>query len=157
MATLFLYLGITIIGYFLGAGARKHAGGFAMSFYPWIGRLEMISVAVLVFIIGGRIGASEEIIRSLGTIGLKAFAYTLIIMAAAVGAFAVVRRLLGFDRYGRRGTQEAGQEKADEEASSPRINKFMVLIVAFVSIGILSVYLFLPDALLAVQHVLTGF
>ncbi len=150
MATLFLYLGITIIGYFIGAGARKHAGGFAMSFYPWVGRLEMLSVAVLVFIIGGRIGASEEIIRSLGTIGLKAFAYTLIIMAAAVASFAVVRRLLGFDRYGRRGTQETGPEKAGaEEASTPRINKFTVLIVGFVAAGILSGYLFLPDALLA--------
>ena len=172
MATLILYLVITIIGYFLGAGARKHAGDFAMSFYPWVGRVEMISIAILVLIIGGRIGASEEIIRSLGTIGLKAFAYTLIIMAAAVAAFAVVRRLLGFDRYGRlvygkaaemasgaqgdsamtQRTEPKAVEVTDgaaESGTGARINKFTILIIGFVALGILLGYFVRPDALLA--------
>jgi uncharacterized membrane protein YbjE (DUF340 family) len=149
MKTLVLYIGITVVGYLAGAKAGIKP----------MPRFLTAVIAFLVFIMGSRIGASEEIIASLGTIGLQALAYTLIIMVTAVLAFSLVRRLLGFDRYGRRirrnpvaaGPDIAAAEepRKSQEAgggSKPGINKMTILIISCVALGILAGHFILPDA-----------
>lgn len=112
MSYLFLYLGITVVGYCIGTYLKKRQIRVS-----WLGSLQTAVIVILVFLMGSRIGANEEIVSSLDTIGLISLAYTLIIFFVTVLAFSLVRRLLGFDRYGiRRIDISAGQ---DESAAAP--------------------------------------
>ncbi len=159
MTYLLLYLAVTVIGYFIGARLKKQNKA-----WKWVGPLQTLVIIFLVFIMGSRIGASEEIVSSLGTIGLISFVFTLVIMFVTVVAFTLVRRLMGFDRYGRRGVAKAAAEaaeasgsdaKADEgEAVKPRLNSLTIIMVIFVAAGIAAGYLFLPESFVAVSGTL---
>lgn len=167
MIYLLLYLAVTVVGYIIGAQMKKR--GLKSS---WIGRLQTLVIILLVFLMGSRIGANEQILESLDTIGLIAFAFTLIIFVFTCAGFFVTRKALGFDRYGIR---RAGKGNTDPDAkaeieteASPteetlhaeevipaeetdtskptKINWLTILIVLFVVIGILAGYLVLPEA-----------
>ena len=60
MGVTILYLGMTVIGYFAGAIMRKNNRemGFA-------GKVPLVAITILVFIMGSRIGSDESIVRSL--------------------------------------------------------------------------------------------
>ena len=184
MSYLFLYLGITIIGFLIGSQLKKR--GIAL---PWVSPMQTAVIIVLVFLMGSRIGSNEEIVASLDTIGLISFAYTIIIFATTVLTYSVVRRLLGFNRYGIRHADAGkrrikdGEAAADEDAGNagngsgqtpqaaketqivettaaadrsaepetkqkqkglPKINSLTLLILVFVTIGILAGYFLLP-------------
>lgn len=119
--------------------------------------LQTIALVALVFVMGARIGSEDEIVRSLDTIGLKAFVITMFIFAGTVATAFVVRKLLGFDKFGilkkaaiceckaqacgdARGTDEALEEP---EAKSDKT--MLLCIFVPVTLGILSGFLFLPD------------
>ncbi len=151
LITLLLYLAVTIVGYFIGARLKKQN-----KTWKWVGDLQTLVIIVLVFLMGSRIGASEEIVSSLGTIGLISFVFTIIIMLVTVVAFTVVRRIMGFDRYGKRGTAQATSAKTTalggasaEEAPAPKLNSLTLIMVVFVAVGIAAGYLFLPDGFIA--------
>lgn len=171
MAYLALYLAITVAGYFIGRELRKRN-----RVIPGIGTIQTVVIMVLVFLMGSRIGANDEIVSSLDTIGLVSLIYTLIIMAFAVAAFTILRRLFGFDRYGvRKGRAEAKAPSAKatdaaaeasgsgEEADAPgdapkekKVNGLTIIIVVFMALGIFAGYFFLPDGFIAVSgHLLT--
>lgn len=156
LITLLLYLAVTVAGYFIGARLKKQN-----KTWKWVGDLQTLVIIVLVFLMGSRIGASEEIVSSLGTIGLISFVFTIIIMLTTVAAFTVVRRLMGFDRYGKRGTaRETGakatalDESSAEEAPAPKLNSLTLIMVVFVAVGIAAGYLFLPDGFIAMTGTL---
>ena len=159
MTYLLLYLAVTVIGYFIGARLKKQNKA-----WKWVGPLQTLVIIILVFIMGSRIGASEEIVSSLGTIGLISFVFTLVIMFLTVVAFTLVRRLMGFDRYGRRGVAKAAAEAAEtsesdakaaaDEAVKPRLNSLTIIMVIFVAAGIAAGYLFLPESFVAVSGTL---
>lgn len=179
MSYLFLYLGITIVGFLIGSQLKRR--GIAL---PWVSSMQTAVIIVLVFLMGSRIGSNEEIVASLDTIGLISFAYTIIIFATTVLTYSVVRRLLGFDRYGIRHA-DAGKSVAKAESTAdegvgriaggsgqslqtepaaktavtaepsaspekkekkalPKINSLTLLILVFVTIGILAGYFLLP-------------
>lgn len=146
MSSLILYLAVTIVGYLIGSKLKNT--GISL---PWIGRLQTGVIVILVFLMGSRIGANEEIIGSLDSIGLISFVYTIIVMGMTCLAFTAARRLLGFDRYGIR--QASGQRQAgpgrEDGSGKPQINSMTILIVAFVALGVVSGYLFLPDGFIA--------
>lgn len=151
MTDLLIYIAVTIFGYFVGAKLKKQN-----KTWKWVGSMQTLVIIVLVFLMGSRIGASEEIISSLGTIGLVSFVFTLIIMLMTVIAFTAMRRVMGFDRYGRRGAEKAASQDADakadegaEEKTAPRLNSLTIIIVVFVAVGIAAGYLFLPDGFIA--------
>ena len=159
MTYLLLYLAVTVIGYFIGARLKKQNKA-----WKWVGPLQTLVIIILVFIMGSRIGASEEIVSSLGTIGLISFVFTLVIMFVTVVAFTLVRRLMGFDRYGRRGVAKAAAEAVEasesdakaaaDEAVKPRLNSLTIIMVIFVAAGIAAGYLFLPESFVAVSGTL---
>ena len=159
MTYLLLYLAVTVIGYFIGARLKKQN-----KVWKWVGPLQTLVIIILVFIMGSRIGASEEIVSSLGTIGLISFVFTLVIMFVTVVAFTLVRRLMGFDRYGRRGVAKAAAEAVEasesdakaaaDEAVKPRLNSLTIIMVIFVAAGIAAGYLFLPESFVAVSGTL---
>ena len=151
MTDLLIYIAVTIAGYFVGARLKKQN-----KTWKWVGPMQTLVIIVLVFLMGSRIGASDEIISSLGTIGLVSFVFTLIIMLMTVVAFTAARRVMGFDRYGRRGAAKAVSQDADakadegaEENAAPRLNSLTIIIVVFVAVGIAAGYLFLPDGFIA--------
>lgn len=154
MITLLLYLAVTVAGYFIGARLKKQN-----KTWKWVGDLQTLVIVVLVFLMGSRIGASEEIVSSLGTIGLISFMFTIIIMLATVVAFTVVRRIMGFDRYGKRGAAREAAEanaktSAAEDAPTPKMNSLTLIMVVFVAVGIAAGYLFLPDGFIAMTGTL---
>ena len=143
MSYLFLYLAITIVGYFIGAKLKKK--GRKLS---WASPLQTVVIVVLVFLMGSRIGANEEIVASLGTIGLVSLAYTVIVLAVTCAAYSVARRLMGFDRYGIRGSGSSAQT-VSEGSGGATVNRLTVMIVFFVAIGIAAGYFVLPQAFIA--------
>ena len=88
----------------------------------------------------------------------------IVIMFLTVVAFTLVRRLMGFDRYGRRGVAKAAAEAAEtsesdakaaaDEAVKPRLNSLTIIMVIFVAAGIAAGYLFLPESFVAVSGTL---
>lgn len=72
MSVLLLYLGITVVGYFLGAFLKKKdisLKGISVS--------QTVAIVILVFVMGSKIGADKEIVSSLDTIGLISVVITL--------------------------------------------------------------------------------
>ncbi|MDO4544578.1 MAG: lysine exporter LysO family protein [Bacillota bacterium] len=161
MDVLILYLGITVIGYFVGAFLKKR--GTALR---WTGAVQLIAITVLVFVMGCRIGSDESIVKSLDTIGLMAFVLTVFILAGSVFAVFLTRKLLGFDRFGdlhkkkRREEMEAAEQKAEEAAEAEEKteaeetvelkeekkndNLMTVCIIVSVALGILAGYFIMP-------------
>ena len=169
MAYLALYLAVTVAGYFIGSALSKR--GIVPRF---VGKLQTLVIMILVFLMGSRIGANDDIVASLSTIGLVSLVYTLIILAVTTAAFTVARRLMGFDRYGvchrgadsgglrrkKAGSTSAGpaehEENGSTEAVPKRVNSLTIIIVAFVALGILAGYFVLPDAFMNISgHLLT--
>lgn len=164
MNVLILYLGITVIGYFIGSRLKKKEIAFRGA-----GGIQTVCIILLVFTMGSRIGADEEIVKSLGTIGLTAFVMTIIILAASVGSVFIVRKLLGFNKTGdmiKKGAQsgdeedtalsetqsvEASQEDNDRAKADNKMTYYIVLSVAA---GILAGYLVLPDAFINISGTL---
>ena len=109
-----LYLAVTIVGYFIGRKLKKEGIRLA-----WIGSLQTVVIILLVFLMGSRIGSNREIVASLDTIGWISFLYTMIIFAVTVAAFSIVRRLLGFDRYGIRPAASKKQRQDSPAAAEP--------------------------------------
>ena len=150
MTYLLLYLAVTIVGYFIGARLKKQN-----KTWKWVGPLQTWVIIVLVFLMGSRIGASDEIVSSLGTIGLISFVFTIVIMFVTVLAFTIARRIMGFDRYGKRGAARADARKSlDGESAKPKLNSLTLIIVIFVAVGIAAGYLFLPDGFIAMTGTL---
>ncbi|MBQ3184699.1 MAG: lysine exporter LysO family protein [Firmicutes bacterium] len=165
MDVLILYLSLCVLGYFLGAYLKKRnivLKGASV--------LQTIALVALVFVMGARIGSEDEIVRSLDTIGLKALVITLFILAGTVLTAFVVRKLLGFDKYGNlkkakdaKGTvvenaevcvesckAQGEDEILDQPAEEAKSDKTMLLTIFIpVTIGILSGFLFLPDWFIA--------
>ncbi|MBO4725063.1 MAG: LysO family transporter [Firmicutes bacterium] len=98
MGLLCLYLGMVVVGYPIGAYFRKKNMEF-----KGIGKIEMVTIAFLVFMMGARIGANDEVVRSLHTIGLEAFALVVLAFIGSVFCSSVLRRLLGYDKFGQKG------------------------------------------------------
>ena len=168
MGVTILYLGMTVIGYFAGAIMRKNNRemGFA-------GKVPLVAITILVFIMGSRIGSDESIVRSLDTIGLTALGMTLFMMAGSVAAVFALRKAMGFDKEGRRrnltGTPDecsmktapeedqpddagaAACEETEHEKEKVRTDHTMTIcIVTSVAAGIAAGYLILPDSFIEI-------
>ena len=104
--SLLLYIGMLALGVFVGS--RK-----AVRSRPcrWLGPLQSVALIALIAALGVEIGADDQVIASLGEIGLSALAITLFALAGSL-----VRRLLKLDAQGRtRAQREAGQAEGRDE------------------------------------------
>ena len=127
MALLFLYWGMMILGYIIGAKCRNIKEKLSR-----VGTLLFIAIFSLVFIMGVRMGSNEEVVSNLGSIGVDAFFMTVVILAGSVIAVIVTRKLLRIDRYGEilqaqpdlealDKPHDPGDEKTDQEDNSKMI------------------------------------
>lgn len=95
MGYIVLYLGICLIGYFLGARLKKKDIKIG-----WTGKVQTVMLVVLLFTMGTRLGANKEVIQSLGSIGLTSFILTILVFIGSVGAVYITRKLLKIDSKG---------------------------------------------------------
>lgn len=72
------------LGFFLGFS------GLASRFSKWVGNTISVGVALLLFLMGAKIGGDAEIMAGLSTLGLEAFLYA----AAAVGGSLLAVKVL---------------------------------------------------------------
>lgn len=95
MKLLFLYFGITIIGYFVGNELRKRKKKI-----KWVGLVQSIAVVVLVFIMGSRLGANDDVLKGLNSIGLTSFVLTIFALIGSVLSIIIARKLFKINREG---------------------------------------------------------
>ena len=97
LQSLALYIGVIALGVFIGSRKAVREKNL-----KWLGTLQTIALIFLILALGVEIGADEQVISSLGTIGLSALVVTLLALAGSVLAVFGVRKLLKLDREGRK-------------------------------------------------------
>ena len=98
----------------------------------------------LILSLGIKLGADEEVIASLGQIGLSAFAITVAAMAGSVAALTLLRRfVLKLDRFGLPLGSGGGSEDSHGDAQKAD-NSLTKWIVGAVALGMLAGYFIVP-------------
>ena len=153
MAYIALYWGFMLLGYFFGTRLRSHQDKLG-----FLNPVMLACIALLVLLMGIRMGANEEVIHNLGSIGAEALIITVLLMAGAVLSVTVTRKLLHMDKWGgivtkgcpaeavvSGGRKEAAADSTAQEASpkteeegSSSLMSWIILIA--VGIGILAGY-----------------
>ena len=156
MSALLMYLGFALVGYFAGSFLEKK--GIVIK---GADKIQTACIMLLVFTMGSRIGSDDEIVKSLGTIGLTAFVMTVLILAGSIFAVFITRKFFGFDKYGimrKKNTKtvevcekdEDTEKKPEEKAD----NKMTIYIVTCVTLGILSGFFILPESFINITGTL---
>lgn len=139
MSDIALYLGICMAGYVAAIPLRK-----VKDKLKWIGMAQTLSVLILVFTMGLRIGANDEIVKNLGSYGLYAFVITVFTLVGSLICVFFVRKALKMDRYGLVNTDAAagtnGKHEENKEQAKGKIDTMTLLIVCCVAAGILCGY-----------------
>ena len=151
MADLVLYLGITLVGYYIGSRIRDYKEKLL-----WTGKVQTVAITCLVLLMGMRMGSNSEITENLSTIGVSAFVITLVTMIFSIGSIFITRKLMRIDKYGRLPSldnekmgisdDEAADEAVLEEEKKGGINLMTVLIVIAVVVGMLIGYFVIRSA-----------
>jgi len=92
---LILYLGLAFIGYLVGNKMLPKKME-----YKWITMVQTAAVILLIFTMGARIGADEQIIGSMGEIGLVSFVLTAFSITGSVLMIFLLRKILKTDKRG---------------------------------------------------------
>ena len=126
---MFIYIGLVAFGSFLGSrrAIRKHP-------FPWLVMLQTVAMLSLITALGIKLGADDQVISSLGRIGLSASAIALSSMAGSLGIVTLLRRfILKLDRFGCAGGMAV---QTGNSAETGKADHTMTLfIVAAVLIG----------------------
>lgn len=143
MADLCLYLGITLVGYFIGYKCRQYR-----QYLRWAGTAQNIFLFALVLMMGMKMGANEEITANLSTIGITALVMVVVTLILVVVGIYFARKLMGIDKFGRMKSAAPAPEEAACEEQQPEkdskgggMNRMTILIVLAVIGGMLIGYL----------------
>ena len=141
LLNLILYIVLVAVGVLLGS--RLSLGERAAR---WLGRLQFFSLMVLIVTLGLKLGADDQVIASLGQIGLSALLITVFAMAGSLLCVTLLRRfVLKLDRFGR--PAGTGPEPQRDPAHSGKAdNALTKWIVAAVAAGMAAGYFLLPDS-----------
>ena len=139
MIEITVYLVMMTIGAFLGHRIKLKRGNSPV---PGIGTVQSISTCVILFLMGTRIGANQEVIDDLGNIGIYALISTLVIMGSAILMLFISRKLFGFDKFGRM-KSDLNEDIAitgSDSSSSPNkvIDPMSIFIIVLVILGLLT-------------------
>lgn len=140
MALLALYWGIMIICYIVASKLRSKADKLG-----FLAELTNIVIYVLVFIMGLRMGANEEVTSNLGTIGVQSVIITVFVVGGSMGAVFIARKILRLDKQGMPIKDSIENAEAQEQVKQDGGLKFTLLILAFVVGGMLCGYFFVPS------------
>lgn len=100
LQSLALYVGVIALGVFVGSRKAVRAKEL-----KWLGKIQTVALILLILALGVEIGADEQVISSLGSIGLSALVITALALAGSVAAVFLARKLLKLDKFGRRSGQ----------------------------------------------------
>ena len=128
LINLILYIALVAIGIVLGG---KQLWNERVAY--WLGKLQFAALMALILALGIKLGADDQVIASLGQIGLSALLITLFSMTGSLIGVTLLRRfVLHLDRFGRH--EEAGAEESGDscmvEKSGNGLTKWIVLTVA---------------------------
>lgn len=133
LLNLAIYIGLVAVGAVIGS--RRAVRSRPM---PWLGKLQFLALMILIVSLGVKLGANDEVISSLGQIGLAALLITVLAMAGSLLCLYLLRRFVfHLDRYGL--PQGSAQEAEETEGSGGKadnsLTKWIVLAVALGMLG----------------------
>lgn len=137
MTDLALYLGIALIGYFIGSKFRSFRDKIT-----WTGNVQTVAIIISVLFMGMRMGSNSEVAENLDSIGIYALLMTVSTITFTILAIVVARKLLGINRYG---TMEVKGDHTHEEAREKehgKVDKMTIYIIISVTVGMLTGYFF---------------
>lgn len=144
LLNLAVYIALVAVGALIGSRPAVRSRPLS-----WLGRLQFAALMILIVSLGVKLGADDEVISSLGEIGLAALLITVAAMAGSLLCLSLLRRfVLKLDRCGRPqgGAQEQGQEAQEGGKADNGLTKW---IVAAVALGMLAGYFIIPDSVVA--------
>lgn len=144
LLNLAIYIGLVAVGAVIGS--RRAVRSRPM---PWLGKLQFLALMILIVSLGVKLGANDEVISSLGQIGLAALLITVLAMAGSLLCLYLLRRFVfHLDRYGL--PQGSAQETEETEGSGGKAdNSLTKWIVLAVALGMLAGYFVIPDRMVA--------
>ena len=98
----------------------------------WVGTFMNVLIYVMVLIMGMRMGANEDVIRSLPSIGMQSLLVTALVILSGMVGVTLVRKILGIGRFGRNST--GGEVRADKEEQKRNL-RFTLIIAILTAIG----------------------
>lgn len=91
-----LYLSLAAIGYLAGSRLRN-----VRERLKWIGKVQTCAIFCLVVSMGTRMGANDEIVNNLRTIGITAFTFTVVILILNIIAVHFAAKILRMNKIGK--------------------------------------------------------
>ena len=109
-------------------------------------QLTNIVIYILVFLMGLRMGANEEVTSNLGSIGLQAAGITVFVVGGSILAVHIARKTLKLNKEGILGLPEEEEQGGEEEreAESGGV-KSTLIILTFVVAGMAAGYFMIPE------------
>ena len=146
LVSLAVYLALVAVGFVLGSRPALRTRPL-----PWLGRFQTAALLLLIFTLGAELGANEEIVASLGAIGLNAFLITVASMAGSMLAVHPLRRyVLKLDRQGRPAGSAPGEGSGPDRRERVKVDHtFTLVLVAAVVLGMGAGRFVLPPSLAA--------
>ena len=130
MAMLALYWSIMIACYLIASKLRRHADKF-----HFLDALTNLFIYFLIFLMGLRMGADEEVTSSLGSIGVQALFVTLLTAVGSMLGATAARKIVHLNRHSLpAGTEEEGAEEHGGGVNTTGI-KSSVIIASWSSAG----------------------
>ena len=144
LTNLAIYIALVIIGAVIGSRSAVRSRPL-----PLLGKLQFLALMILIVSLGVKLGANDEVISSLGQIGLTALLVTVLAMAGSLLAVTLLRRfVLKLDRYGLPRGSAAGEDTAGHEEGKAD-NSTTKWIVLAVVLGMLAGCFLIPDSIVA--------
>ena len=140
MTLLALYWSIMIACYLIASKLRRYADKF-----HFLDALTNLFIYFLIFLMGLRMGADEEVTSSLGSIGVQALFVTLLTAVGSILGSTAARKIVHLNRHSLpAGTEEEGAEERSGGVNTSGI-KSSVIICLMVICGMLLGYFVLPQ------------
>ena len=148
MSDLILYLSLAVVGYFVGSKLPV-----AEKLQKLTNPLQTIAMIVIIFSMSMRMGANEEVMSNLNSIGLYGFIMTIAIVAGSVLSMVLARMVFHMDRDGNflryqeelskapTATDQNEVENAEAEPEKKGISTTTIIVVCVVG-GLLFGWLF---------------
>lgn len=144
LTNLAIYIALVIIGAVIGSRPAVRSRPL-----PLLGKLQFLALMILIVSLGVKLGANDEVISSLGQIGLTALLVTVLAMAGSLLAVTLLRRfVLKLDRYGLPQGSAAGEDTVGHEEGKAD-NSTTKWIVLAVVLGMLAGCFLIPDSIVA--------
>ncbi|MBQ1419037.1 MAG: hypothetical protein IIY95_06470, partial [Firmicutes bacterium] len=120
-----------MLGYFAGLPLRKLRARMG-----WLDPAQNILVLLLIFAMGLRVGSNEEAVRNIGSYGIYALAFTAVVLLFSMLSVSLIRRLLGYDRYGEKHGKGAAPKRSEDSYAVSGTGSNTLKMVGLVSVGI---------------------